>query len=112
MYVAKQLSKSQADQLVEIEGQLLYLSEVPNGMSLLESRMNKIAAKADRINEMTDHIEAMSAYELMVTVETLKDKVTIAGGFDRGDNSMSSVAQMEECIEGLDNAQQDIIQMV
>ena len=77
-------------------------------MGLLKSRMNEIAAKASRINEMASGLEAMPARELMIKVEALEDKATSVGGFKRRDSSIGSVAQMEEWVEGLDNAQQGI----
>ena len=49
--------------MVVIENRLLYLNEVPDGMKLLESHTNEIAAKADRIDEMA---EAMLVHELLV----------------------------------------------
>ena len=88
------------------------MSEVPNGMKLLESRMNEIIAKADRINEMTSHLEEMFVCELMIRVEALEDKATTTGSFKHRDSSTAFAARMEESIEGLNNAQQAIIQMV
>lgn len=51
----------------------------------------------------------MSIRELMVRVEVLEDKATTVGDFECGDSSMGSVVQMEERIEGLENAQQPIV---
>ena len=61
------------------------MSEVPDGMMLLLSHMNEIAAKADRFNEMVGCLEAMPVRKLMTRVEALGDKATRAGGFKRGD---------------------------
>ena len=74
MFVAKELGKFKVDQSIEIEDQLLYLSEVPNGIRLLEFRMNEIVAKGDRIDEMVGHLETMSIRELMVRVKALEVK--------------------------------------
>lgn len=74
MSIAKQLDKSQVDQLVKNEDQLLYLSEVSVAMWLLESRINEIVNKVDRIDEMASCLEAMLVHELIVRVEALEDK--------------------------------------
>ena len=89
--------------MVEIEDHFLYLSEVPNEMGLLESRMNEIVAKADRIDEMAGRIEAILVHKLMVRVEALENKPITVDCFEHGDSSMGSVAQMEKCIKNLDN---------
>ncbi|XP_022981546.1 uncharacterized protein LOC111480631 [Cucurbita maxima] len=112
MSTAKQLGKSQADRLVKIEDQLLYSNEVLDRMKLLESCMNEIAIKADKINEMTGRLEAMSVRELMIRVETLEEKAATVGGFEYGDSSTGFVARMEERIEDLKDNQQTIVQMV
>ena len=69
MSAAKQLGKSQAERLAEIEEQLLYMNEVHDGMRLWESRMNEIAAKADKIDEMVGCLEAMLVSELMTKLD-------------------------------------------
>ena len=48
----------------------------------------------------------------MIRVEALEDKTTTVGGIERRDSLMSFVARIEEHVEGLDNAQQVIVQMV
>ena len=74
--------------------------------------MNEIATKAYRIDKMVGHLEVMYVRELIVSVETLEDKATTAGGFELGASSMGSVARIKERNERLDNAQQAIVQMV
>ncbi|KAG7029886.1 hypothetical protein SDJN02_08229, partial [Cucurbita argyrosperma subsp. argyrosperma] len=86
MSTAKQLGKSQANRLAGIKDQLLCMSEVPDGMGLLDSRMNEISAKADRINEMAGRLEAMPVRELMTRVEVLEDEATTVGGFEHRDS--------------------------
>ena len=66
MPLKKQLDKSQADRLSKIERQLFCMSEIPDRMGLLESRMNEMSAKANRFNEMACHLETMSILELMI----------------------------------------------
>ena len=88
------------------------MSEVLDGMGLLESHMTEIAAKVDRIDEMAGHLEEMPVRELMSSVEALEDKATTSGGFEHRNSSTGSVARMEERIEGLDDAQQAIVKMV
>ena len=88
------------------------MSEVLDGMELLESRMNDIATKADKFIEKAGRLETMHVRELMTTVEALEDKATRAGSFERGDCSMGSVARTEERMEGLENTQLAIIKMV
>ena len=112
MLAKKQLGKSQTDRLAKIEEQLLCMSEIPDEMGLLESRMNEMSAKSDRFNEKARHLETMSILELMTRVEALEDKATRASIFERGDFSTGSVARMEEYVEGLYNAQLAIVQMV
>ena len=80
------------------------MSEVPNRMGLLESRMNEITTKAGMIDEMTSRLEVMPIRELMTRVEALEKKATIVGGFECRDSSMGCVARMEERVKGLDNA--------
>ena len=63
--------------------QLLCMSEVPDRMGLLKSRMNKIVAKADRNDEMAGHLESMPIRELMIWAEALEDKIITSGGFKR-----------------------------
>ena len=43
--------------------------KVPDGMRFLESHMNEIIAKVDRIDEIVGHLEAMLFHELMVRVD-------------------------------------------
>ena len=86
MSAAKQLGKSQANRLAGIEDQLLCMSEVLDRMGLLDSRMNEIATKADRIDEMAGRLEAMPIPELMTRVEVLEDRATTAGGFEHRDS--------------------------
>ena len=62
------------------------MSEVPDRMGLLESRMNEIFAKADKIDEMVGHLEAMPVRQLMFRVEALEDKVITYGGFEHRDS--------------------------
>ena len=63
MSAAKELGKSQTNQLVETENQLLHLSEVRDEMGLLKSCMNSIFANADRINKLAGRLEKlMSMY--------------------------------------------------
>ena len=63
MSAAKELGKSQTNQLVEIENQLLHLSEVLYEIGLLKSCMNSIFANADRINKLAGRLEKlMSMY--------------------------------------------------
>lgn len=88
------------------------MNEVPDEMGILESRMNEIAIKAYRLNEMTDRLEAMPTHELIIRVETLENKATTDGDFKCRDSSTGSVAQMEAQVEGLNKAQQLIVQMV
>lgn len=95
--------------MVVIEDRLLYLNEVPDGMKLLESHTNEIAAKANRIDEMVGRLETMPVHELLVKLDALEDKATISSGFEHSDSSMDFVTLMEEHIEGLDNAQQVIV---
>ena len=94
--------------MVKIKDHLLYLSDVLDGMGLLESHMNKISTKVDKIDKMAGRLEAMSVHELMVRDEALEDKATTVVGFEREDSSLGSIAQMKECIKGLDSAQQAI----
>ena len=88
------------------------MSEVPDGIGLLESRMNEMFAKADKFNEMTRHLKTMSILELMTRVDALEDKTSRASIFKRGNCSTGSVAQTKERTEGLDNAQLTIVQIV
>ena len=74
--------------------------------------MDAITAKSIRIDEIRDCIEAISDRELMVRIKVLKDKTTTVGGFERGDNSMGYVSQIEEHIQSLDNVQHAIGHMV
>ena len=74
--------------------------------------MNEMSTKADMFNEMARHLKTMSILELMIRVEALKDKATRASIFERGDCSTGSVARTEERVEGLDNAQLAIVQIV
>ena len=87
MSAAKQLGKSQADRLAKIEEQLLYMSEVSDGMRLLKFCLNEITAKADMTDEMASRLETMSICELMNRVKILEDKATSAGGFECRDSS-------------------------
>ena len=112
MSAARKLGKSQANRLAEIEEQLLYMSEVPDGMELFEYCMNEIAAKADKIDKMAGRLEAMSFRKLMIRVEALENKVITPGSFECRDCSTGSVARMEERVEGLNKAQPAIVQMV
>ena len=57
MFATKELDKPQTDWLIEIEDQVLYLSEAPDAVELLESHKNEIAAKADIIEKMVCHQE-------------------------------------------------------
>ena len=75
---------------------------------LLESRMNEIAAKADRMDEMASCLEAMPVCKLMNMVEVLEDKATTVGGFESRDSSTGSIVRVEEHVEGLNNVQQAI----
>ena len=88
------------------------MSEIPDGMGLLESHMNEMSAKANRFNEMAHHLKTMPILELMTRVEALEDKATRASIFERGDCLTGSVDWTKERAEGLDNAQLAIVQMV
>ena len=112
MFATKQLGKSQANRLVEIEEQLLYMSEVPNGIGLLVSCMNEIVVKTNKIDKMAGHLKAMPVVELMIGVKALEDKDTTTGGFECRNSSMAFIAQTEELIDSLDNAQQVMVQMI
>lgn len=48
----------------------------------------------------------------MWRVETLEDKSTWVGRFERGDSLTGSINEMEERIECLDNSQKVVVQMV
>ena len=61
----KQLGKFQVALLAEIEEHLLSISEALNGMGLLESSMNEIYVKGDRIDKMAGRLEAMPIRELI-----------------------------------------------
>ena len=109
MFCTKPLGKSQTDRLVEIEDQLLYLSEVLDRMRLLESRMSEIDVKVNRIDELADRLETMPVCELMVRIEALEDKAITSGGFENGDSSTSTIVLVKKCIEGFDNDEQVIV---
>lgn len=61
-------------------------------MRLLESYMNEIATKADKIDEIVGYLEAMSIRELMLRVESIEEKAITVGGFEHEDNLTSYIA--------------------
>ena len=53
-------------------------------MGLLESHINEIATKVEKIDEMVGCVEAMFIPELMVRIEVLENKATNVGGSELG----------------------------
>ena len=89
--------------MAEIEEHLLSISEALNGMRLLESRMNEISLKGDKIDKMADRLEAMPIRELMIRDEALEDKDTNVVGFKHRDCSTGSIARIKDGVESLYN---------
>lgn len=95
------LQNNWARPIAEIEELLLCMSEVSDRMEL--------APKAVMINEITNHLEAMSVHELIIMVKALEDKATIASSFECKNNSTNFIPRMGERVEGLNNIQQAFV---
>ena len=63
---------------------MLYLSEVPDGLRFLKSCVNEIATKVNKITKVVGRLEEVPIHKLILRVETLGDKATRAGDFERG----------------------------
>lgn len=66
------MGKTHNEWLVEIEEQMLYLVEVPNSNSSLETRLNEISKKVYVIDVVSDHLDKLSIQDLFARVDTLK----------------------------------------
>lgn len=88
---------SQAYRLVGIKDQMLYISEVLDGIWLLESRINEIVTKSKMIDEMTGPLKAMSPRELMVWVEFLEDKITTTSDFEYWNPWLFRTSKFSNC---------------
>ncbi|KAA0061968.1 uncharacterized protein E6C27_scaffold89G002630 [Cucumis melo var. makuwa] len=78
MLSTNQSGKAQRDRLVELEEQMLYLVKVPDSICFLESRLEEIAEKSNTIDAVADRVEGLPIHELLVRVDTLKERNEIA----------------------------------
>ena len=75
MLSTNQSGKAQRDRLVELEEQMLYLVKVPDSICFLESRLEEIAEKSNTIDAVADRVEGLPIHELLVRVDTLKERL-------------------------------------
>ena len=106
MSTAKQMGKTHNERLMEIEEQMLYLVEVPDSISSLETRLDEISKKVDAINAVSDCLDGLPIQDLLTRVDTLESQVMRTGNvtYERGNSSLGFAAQMEERVMELDNS--------
>ena len=72
MSTAKQMEKTHNERLVQIEEHMLYLVEVPNSISSLETRLNEILKKIDAIYAVFSRLDGLPIQDLLTRVDTLE----------------------------------------
>ena len=65
MSLTKQLNKSHADRLVEIEEQMQYLQEVPDSIRFLDEQVKELADKTLAIDAIKGRLDGLPIQEIM-----------------------------------------------
>ncbi|KAA0064070.1 uncharacterized protein E5676_scaffold111G001630 [Cucumis melo var. makuwa] len=93
---------------------MLYLVEVPDSISYLESRLNEIFEKTNTIDAVVGRVEGFPIQELMARVDVLETNINIGRtvNYERGDSSTGSVAHIEERVQELDSSQKTLLEMI
>ena len=91
---------------------MLYLTEVPDFIYFLESRLEEIAEKTDIIDAVAGRVEGLPIQELLSRVDTLEGNVGRTVNYEYEDSSSGFVAHMEERVNELDSSQKTLLEMI
>ena len=75
----------------------------------LQTRLDGLDEKFEGLDTLNAQIDELPINELTLRVDSLEHKVAQEGSFERGGDSMSSVAHIEECVEELDCSQKTML---
>lgn len=78
----------------------------------LDEHVKELAVKIDTINAISGRVHGVPIQQLIHKVENLEEKTTKISGLEWGDNLTSSVAQIKERVEGIDNSQKGFVHVV
>ena len=109
MSTKKSTPKSQADQLILIEEEMLFLKEVPNTARFLERRVTKLNEKFERINGQSRGWVPIK--KLMFRVDMLEERVTQKSSSRPVGSLDNSVAHKEGRGKELDKLQKTMMML-
>ena len=95
MSTTKSTPKAQADRLMLIEEEMLFLKEVPDTLRFLEKRVIEMSEKVVEIDAMGNRLDGLPIAELMFRVTSLEERVAPTSSPKSSGSSDSSIAHIE-----------------